>query len=30
VDNTGQIAVRDDQPAGATVHLIIDVNGYFQ
>ncbi len=26
----GDIAVRCDQPAGTTVHLIVDVNGYFE
>jgi hypothetical protein len=24
------ISIRDDQPPQATVHLILDVNGYFQ
>jgi hypothetical protein len=30
VNGAGQLAVRDDQGAGAGVHLIMDVNGYFQ
>jgi Metallo-peptidase family M12B Reprolysin-like len=30
VNAAGEIAVRDDQAPGAGVHLIIDVNGYFQ
>jgi hypothetical protein len=24
------LAVRDDQPSGATIQLILDVNGYFE
>jgi hypothetical protein len=27
---TGAIQVHDDQPVGATVQFILDVNGYFQ
>jgi hypothetical protein len=27
---SGDLAVRCDQPAGSTVHVILDVNGYFQ
>jgi hypothetical protein len=27
---SGEIAVRDDQSAGGAVHLILDVNGYFE
>jgi hypothetical protein len=27
---SGEIFVRDDQPAGDAVELILDVNGYFE
>jgi Calx-beta domain/Divergent InlB B-repeat domain len=27
---SAEVAIYDDQPAGATVHVIVDVNGYFQ
>jgi hypothetical protein len=30
LNGAGQMAVRDDQAAGARVHFILDVNGYFQ
>jgi hypothetical protein len=28
--NGGQLAIWDDQETGGTVHLVLDVNGYFQ
>jgi hypothetical protein len=30
VSSATALAVHDDQPANAAVHLILDVNGYFQ
>jgi hypothetical protein len=30
LSGAGEIFVRDDQPAGGAVHLVLDVNGYFE